>query len=149
MYSETKKTGAKQYFYGLAVMLAVYTLGYILNATLTTYPIARAVLIFITCCLAVYIVYIRYTVQYTYTIGKKDVSADAVSGRKNSHVSVPYKKICKIKRGRCRIPLSHKTYTNSIFPNKNYCCIFYDKGKSALIIEASDTFYEKLKEQIK
>lgn len=149
MYSETKKPGAKQYFFGLAVMLAVYTTGCIINAALTAVPILRAVLIFTICCVAVYAVYIRYTVQYTYTLDKKGISAGAVSGRKNSSVSVPYKKIHKIKRGVCKVPFSHKTYTNSIFPNRNYCCIFYDKGKSALIIEASDTFYEKLKEHVK
>lgn len=149
MYSETKKPGAKQFFSGLLMMLAVYTLGCILNAALKSLPLLRAALIFFMCCGAVYLVYVRCGVQYTYSLGKKGISAGAVSGRKSSSVTVPYKKICSVKMGWNRVPFSHKTYINSIFPNKNCCCILYDKGKNALIIEASDTFYEKLKEHIK
>ena len=71
MYSETKKPGTKQFFSGLLMMLAVYTLGCILNAALKSLPLLRAALIFIMCCGAVYLAYVRCGVQYTYSLGKK------------------------------------------------------------------------------
>ena len=149
MYSETKKPGTKHFFLGLFMMFAVYTIGCILNIVLKSHPIICAVSVFIMCCIAVYLVYIRYTVSYTYNLGKKAVSVSASSGRKHSETAIEYKRISRIEYGRVKIPFSHKTYTNSIFRRKNCLCIFYDKGKSALVIEASDTFYNKLKEHIK
>lgn len=149
VYSETRKPKTKHFFLGLLVMLIVYIIGCVLNVALKAHPLLCAVSIFVMCCAAVYLVYIRYTVSYTYSLGKKAISVSASSGRKHSETTVEYKKISDVKFGPAKIPFSHKTYTNSIFCGKKCLCIFYNKGKSALIIEASDTFYKKLKEHIK
>ncbi len=150
MFSEERKPGAKQFFSGLMLMLCAYTAGILLKGLFPNHVTAHAIFTIIMYCAAVYVIYIRYSAVYTYTLNKKSITAHVRAGRRCDEVSVNYNKIKRIKRGRfyC-VPLSHKTFTSSLFPGRNYCCILYNNEKSALIIEVSDDFYNKLKERVK
>lgn len=150
MYSETHKPGARQFFSGLFLMFAAYTVGFLLRGVIPNRVLLRAVITVLMYCAAVYVIYVRYTAVYTFTLGKKELTAHIRAGRRTEEVTVAYKKIDSVTRGRKhRIPLSRKTFISSVFRNRHCCNIAYNKGKNMLIIEVGDEFYNKLKEHIK
>lgn len=153
MYSETKKAGIKQFCFSILMMLILYLVSKLIFL-LPSGRLAQLILILLIYCAAVYIVYIRYTPTYTFTLSDKELTAFADAGRKTDSVTVPYKKIKAVWRGLrpFQAPLSKKVFSTSIFPNKNYCYIVYNgkcNRKNALILETSREFYDKLKKHIK
>ncbi|MDD6736246.1 MAG: hypothetical protein PUE13_08065 [Clostridiales bacterium] len=150
MYSETRKPGIKQFFFGLLFMLCAYTAGILLKGIIPGNPLLRIVITIVLYCAAVYLIYIRYTAEYTYILDKKELTVRARAGRRADEASVSYKKIDGITYGRrFHAPLSHKTFTGSLFRNRRCCCVLYNNRKSALILEVSEEFYNKLKEHVK
>ncbi len=150
MFTETRKSGIKQFLSGLMFMLCAYTAAIILRGLLPNRILLRTVITIVMYCAAVYVIYIRYAAVYTYILGKKSLTAFVRAGRRTDEITVNYNKISSVSYGkRFHAPLSHKTFTTSLLPNKNYCCIIYNKDKNALIIEVSEDFYNKLKERVK
>lgn len=148
MYTETKKAGIKQYFFALLSMLFLYIIWFSLQY-LQFPKTPRVILVFILCCFTAYKVYIKYTMEYTFTLDKKALTARMSGGRRADEIKIPYKNIVSIQQGGfCRKFFGRRVFSVSILPCKNYCNIIYNKGKNTLSIEVSKDFCRELSERI-